>query len=208
MAFPIDLTAALTGTSVSQLQRWRSGGLAVPEISGKNPAMYSFRDLVAIRTIAYMRRDISLQKIRKAFKNLDVLDFTEHPSSYRFGTDGNTIGVEDEFKQVVDLVKNPGQTNFFSMAEVFSSFTNASGSQVVDFMRPRRHLQVDPRRMGGWPTIEGTRVTYDTVASLVDGETITTDDVDYYFPAVSSAAARDAISFSDQVAHIGRKKAV
>lgn len=208
MAFPTDLTAALTGTSVSQLQRWRSNGLAVPEISARNPATYSFRDLVAIRTIAFMRKDISLQKIRKAFINLDVLDFTEHPSAYRFGTDGKTIGVEDELKQVVDLVKNPGQLNFFSMAEVFSSFTNASGAEVVNFTRPRKHLQVDPRRMGGWPTIEGTRVTYDTVAGLVDDVTITPDDVEYYFPTVNGEAARDAISFSDQVAHIGRKKAV
>jgi uncharacterized protein (DUF433 family)/DNA-binding transcriptional MerR regulator len=208
MAFPIDLTATLTGTSTSQLQRWRSSGLVVPEIGQQPIALYSFRDLVAIRTVAFMRKDISLQKIRKAFRNLDVLDFTEHPSTYRFGTDGKTIGVEDEFKQVVDLVKNPGQVSFFSMAEVFSSFTNASGAEVVDFTRPRKHLRVNPHRMGGWPTIDGTRVTYDTVASLVDGITIKPEDVEYYFPTVNSAAARDAISFSDQVSYIGRKKAM
>lgn len=173
--------------------------MAVPEIQEKNPAVYSFRDLVAIRTISFLRKDISLQKIRKAFANLDPLDLTEHPSEYKFGTDGTTIGVADQDGRVIDLVRSPGQISLFTFEEVFSTFTNKRGIEVVDFLRPRAHLDVNPGRMGGWPTIDGSRVTYDTIADLVDGDSITVEDIPFYYPSVSAAAAEDAVSFDAQV---------
>ncbi|QOT16512.1 DUF433 domain-containing protein [Paenarthrobacter sp. YJN-5] len=204
MAFPIDLTAVLTGTSVSQLTRWRQRGLVVPEIQDTNPAVYSFRDLVAIRTVAFLRSQISLQKIRKAYANLDPLAFTEHPSQYRFGTDGKSIGVADEEGRVVDLVKAPGQISLFTFEEVFDSFVNRSGREVVNFLRPRAHLEVLPGRVGGWPTVDGTRVTYDTIASLVDNDTITVEEVPLYYPSVSVAGAADALSFDAEVRSMKR----
>ncbi|MHA7169027.1 DUF433 domain-containing protein [Arthrobacter bambusae] len=207
MAFPIDLTAVLTGTSVTQLARWRRKGLVIPEIQDRNPPIYSFRDLVAIRTVAYLRSQVSLQKIRTAYANLDPLKFTEHPSQYRFGTDGMSIGVADEDGRVVDLVKSPGQISLFTFEEVFGTFINRSGREVVNFLRPRDHLEVLPGRVGGWPTVEGTRITYDTIAGLVDDDTITVNEVPLYYPAVSVEGARDAISFDEEVRSMKRAAA-
>lgn len=71
MSFREDLTMVLTGVTAHEVRSWRSTGLLVPEISPKRPPLYSFRDLVALRTVAHLRASISLQKVRKAFSNLE-----------------------------------------------------------------------------------------------------------------------------------------
>lgn len=107
MSFPVDLTAALSGATRHQLYRWRRTGLLVPEGSPTRPALYSFRDVVALRTVVRLRSETSLQKIRAAFAALPEFDLTDHPSRYRFATDGRSVAVQTE-DGFLDLVKNKG----------------------------------------------------------------------------------------------------
>ncbi|MBS6071726.1 MAG: DUF433 domain-containing protein [Actinomyces urogenitalis] len=199
MAFPLNLTSVLTGVTPAQLHTWRAKGLIVPEVRPKRPPLYSMRDLIALRSIAKLRNEVSLQKISKAFANLNVLDMMDHPSAYRFGTDGTTIFVEGPDQDVYDLVVHPGQRDMFTFEELTGTFLNFRGDTVVDFRRPERYLEVEPARMGGWPTIAGTRVPYDTVAQVIDGHEITVENIGDYYPGVSAEAALDAVAFDQKV---------
>lgn len=199
MAFPDKLASTLTGASVDQIRRWRKRGIIVPEIQQSRPALYSFRDLAALRTIAYIRAKLSLQKISQGFSNLQRLDLTDHPSQYSFGTDGKGLTVQTGSSEVIELVGNTGQLNAFRMEEVFRPFTNMQGEEVLDFENPRPNLQLDRDRLAGWPTIKNTRVPYDLVASLLHGGDYSLDDIRLFFPNVSPEAARDAIAFDNLV---------
>ena len=57
--FPLNLTSKLTGVTPSQLRSWSRSGLLVPVIRAKRPPIYSFRDLVALRSIAFLRSEIT-----------------------------------------------------------------------------------------------------------------------------------------------------
>ena len=206
MSFPVDLTVTMTGVTRYQLLHWRKTGLLVPEVSAYRPPMYSFRDLIALRTVARLRIETSLQKVRQAFKTLPVFELTEHPSAYKFATDGKTIAVWTD-AGFMDIVKNPGQYHIYSFDDIFKPFVNKRGDQVIDFIAPRPKLSVDPHRLGGWPTIAGTRVPYDTVASALRGGDLRPEDVKHYYPGVSKAAAKDALSFADQVEGQRKKRA-
>lgn len=199
MAFPLKLASILTGLTTSQLRRLRKQGTVVPEVNASRPPLYSFRDLVVLRTIAKLRAEASAQMISTAFGNLDLVDLTEHPSTYKFGTDGATIYVEDDEGDVLDLVKSPGQRDVFTFEEITQAFTNFRGEEVGSFTKPHRNLEVNYRRLGGWPTIEGTRIPFDTIATIVDGRTITTEDVEYYYPGVTAAVAADAVAFQGRI---------
>lgn len=198
MSFPVDLTVTMTGVTRYQLQHWRKTELLVPEVNAYRPPLYSFRDLIALRTVARLRLEASLQKVRQAFKNLPVFELTEHPSAYQFATDGKSIAVWTD-AGFMDVVKSPGQYHFYTFDDVFRPFVNKRGDEVIDFQAPRPKLSVDPHRLGGWPTIAGTRVPYDTIASALRGGDLRPEDVRHYYPGVSKAAAKDALSFADQV---------
>ncbi|MGH1554815.1 hypothetical protein ACRAWF_31460 [Streptomyces sp. L7] len=71
MSYEPKLAAALSGATLRQLSHWRRasgkrGALLVPEISDSRPILYSFRDVVALRACVKLRRETSLQKIRRA----------------------------------------------------------------------------------------------------------------------------------------------
>jgi uncharacterized protein (DUF433 family)/DNA-binding transcriptional MerR regulator len=197
VAFPLALASVLTGASTSQLTRWRRTGLLVPEVQAYKPPLYSFRDLAALRTAVYLRGETSLQRVRKAFAKLPEMDLTAHPSEYTFATDGRTIVVwtEDGF---VDLVRNPGQMTFATLEDIFKPFP--VGDQLVpDFRRPRPRLRVDGGRIGGWPTIENSRLPYDNVARLVAAGDVSYEDVRFIYPGVDADAVADAVDFDNDV---------
>ncbi|MFR9750601.1 DUF433 domain-containing protein [Nocardia sp. 004] len=128
------------------------------------------------------------------------MDLTEHPSRYQLVSDGDSIFLIDEQGEATDLVKRPRQRVIAQLVEVFAPFQNFHGDPVVDFLHPRQRLDVREARLGGWPTISGTRVPYDTIARLQRGENgISAQEVQRFYSAVSPEAALDAISFDEQV---------
>ncbi|MFB0835711.1 DUF433 domain-containing protein [Arthrobacter halodurans] len=201
MAFDVRMAAVLTGTTVSQLRRWRREDVFEPEVPPADGGglQYSYRDLMALRTIAFLRAKISLQRIRLALSVLRKLSYDEHLSAYKFGADSRSVVLADEDGNHIELVGQPGQLRMFTFGEIFAPFTNLHGDNVVPFQRPMPHLEVDADKMGGWPTIANTRVAFDAVAGIVDGDTITVDQVSHFFPTVTTAAAQDAIRFDDMV---------
>ncbi len=207
MAYTAQMAAALSGATRRQLSHWRrdtgSGALLVPEISAEPPrVLYSFRDLLALRSCVFLRQNASLQKIRKAISNLRDLGEREHLSQYTLVSDGDTI-VLVEGEDATDLVRKPGQRVLAVLSDVFEPFVVREGVVVPRLFRPRQQLEVDPAMRGGVPVVSGTRVPYDTVAGLVrDG--VAPEDVKEYFPAVSAEAARDTTDFALYVDSYGQ----
>jgi DNA-binding transcriptional MerR regulator len=157
MPYPTDLAAQLSGASLRQLQYWQAGGeqsLFVPELpKARGRVLYSFRDLVALRTFVYLREAVSLQRIRKAVGNLRELGNTEHLSKYQLVVAGKSVVLVEPGQDAgVDLVESPGAQRFtITLGDVFAPFKNQRGDQVVDLFHPRRHVTIDPDVRGGFP---------------------------------------------------------
>lgn len=197
MAFPVPETSVLSGASVSQLHNWRRTGLFAPEVDATGrPLLYSFRDVIALRSVVKLRSVKSLQKIRKAFRNMPQLDLTEHPSAYSLVDTGASILVVKSDGEGVDVLKNPGQTQLANLEEIMNTFTTDEGKVVVDLRRPRELLEVREQRLGGWPTIQGTRVPFDVIANLIVDGSVPASEVSNYYPSVSEKAALDALDFA------------
>lgn len=197
MAFPVAETSVLSGASVSQLHNWRRTGLLVPEVdSSGRPLLYSFRDILALRSVVKLRGQNSLQKIRRAFSNMPDQDLTEHPAAYTLVDTGHSILVRKQDGEAVDVLTHPGQKVLATLSDIMAPFETERGAKVVDLRHPRQHLEVREQRLGGWPTIEGTRVPFDIVAQLLADGSITPEEVPEFYPSVSAAAAFDALDFA------------
>jgi uncharacterized protein (DUF433 family) len=166
---------------------------------------YSFRDIVALRTFAYLRGARSLQAIRRALRTMVDMGETGHLSAYRLELQGSASIVLVKDEGGVDLVERPGQTlTVVRLGDVLRSFP-LDGIEVPDLAQPRRHISVDPAVRGGRPVVSGTRVPFEVVATLVrDG--VPAEDVAEFYPSVDAEAARDAFDFAEYVdrAAVGR----
>ncbi|MDH2429164.1 DUF433 domain-containing protein [Sphaerisporangium sp. TRM90804] len=202
MSYSPPLAAALSGATLRQLAHWRKasssrGAVLVPEVSVVRPVLYSFRDVVALRTCVRLRNDASLQKIRRALDTLrGDLREREHLSAYRLVADGSSIYLVEP-DQATDLVTRKANVVIHEMIDVLRPFYR-DGRHIPDLLQPREHVSVDPAVRGGVPVIEGTRVPYDEVAALLrDG--VPAERVSDYYPNVTASAAMDAADFAAYV---------
>ncbi|GGK80987.1 hypothetical protein Sme01_44530 [Sphaerisporangium melleum] len=202
MSYSPKLAAALSGATLRQLAHWRQAGaghgpVLVPEISSGRPILYSFRDVIALRTFVKLRNDVSLQKIRRALDTLrDDLHEREHLSAYRLVADGSTIYLVER-DRATDLVHQRAHLVIHELVDVLRPFYR-DGRHIPDLLRPREHVTVDPGVRGGVPVIEGTRIPYDEVAALLrDG--VPADRISDYYPNVTASAAIDAADFAAYV---------
>lgn len=201
MAYAPFMVAALSGATMRQLAHWRkqtnSGAVLVPEVSAARPIMYSFRDVVALRTCVFLRKDSSLQSIRRAIETLRDIGELKHLSEYTLVYAHGTIVLVDS-DTAIDLVKQPGQLLMAEMSDVLRPFINKNAVEVPALFNPRDNIEVDPEIRFGHPVITGTRVPYENVASLMaDG--VQASDIGRYYPAVDAAAADDAYDFATYV---------
>ena len=210
MAYRPRMAAALSGATEAQLAYWRHGDqqLLVPEVSREKPVLYSFRDIVALRTFVRLRGQRPLQTIRKALNQLREIGETEHLSSYILVEQGRkSIALIDASGEgAVDLIERPGQqVTVIKLGDVLRSFP-LDGFDVVDLLRPRKRISVDPAVRRGHPVVAGTRISYELVAGLVrDG--VAPEEIKDFYPGVTAAAARDAVAFADYVDRAARRQA-
>lgn len=202
MAYSIELASKLTGASVPQLRRLMRTGVLTPEFQEGRQRWYSYRDIVALRSIMWLRGSFSLQQVRKVLDYLERFDLdSEHLSDIRFAKAGKTILVhgDDGF---LDVLAKPGARELHqagSLEDIFGAFKTFRQRPVPRLDRPSAHLTIDQGTMGGLPVIEGTRIPFDTIAQLVDGVTIRAEDISHYYPQVTPDQAQDAIDFADSL---------
>jgi uncharacterized protein (DUF433 family)/DNA-binding transcriptional MerR regulator len=202
VSYAPKLAAALTGATTRQLSHWRRPGpdgqpVLTPELSAERPILYSFQDVIALRTCVRLRQESSLQKIRRALDALRTdLGLREHLSSYQLVADGSSIYLLDS-DHAVDLVNRKGNLVIHQFLDVLQPFY-VQGRQIPALLEPRTHVEVDPAVRGGEPVIAGTRIPYEEVASLMrDG--VSAEDIREFYPHVTADAARDALDFATYV---------
>lgn len=203
MAYTTGLTAALGGVTAAQLAHWRRqpNPLLLPEFTKSGKVRYSFRDLLAVRIVANLRTEVSLQKIRKAVTNLKSLDDFEHLSNYRLVAEKDTIVWVGD--QPIDILKRPGQHVLVTMRDVLGEFIGWTCATVVPLARPKLGVSIRPGVLRGYPVAENTRVPYDTVASLAaDG--FDADAIRGLYPSVDAASVAGAVALDDYVREYSR----
>ncbi len=209
MAFPVPIASYLSGATPRQLGYWRRPTASAPALlepaayrSGRY--LYSWADVVALRAIVYLRQEKSLPRIRRAVGTLRELEATEweHLSKYRLARTAETIIVETPRGEILDLERAPGTVlERILMRDVLGVFESRDGREVPALERPRPFLTVDARVLGGYPVVAGSRVPFDSVASLADEGAAGAEIIELY-PSVNPRGIPDAQDFARHVARI------
>jgi uncharacterized protein (DUF433 family)/DNA-binding transcriptional MerR regulator len=207
VAYPIPLTATLSGATVDQLAYWRRKTashppLLEPDAKRGGRYLYSWADVIALRSIVFLRQVKSLPRIRRAVQTLRALDADEwqHLSRYKLASTGDSIVVVTPKGEVLDVERHPGTVmDEVLLRDVLGGFEREDGRHVPALPRPRAHISVDPTVLGGYPVVLGTRVPFDVVAGLAD-EGYSEAEIIELYPGVKPGTIADATSFAQDVA--------
>jgi uncharacterized protein (DUF433 family) len=209
VAFPVPIASVLTGATIAQLAYWRKDtpsapALLVPEGKRSGRYLYSWADVVALRSIVYVRSEKSLPRIRRAVATLRALEADEwtHLAGYSLISTQRSILVRTPKGQLLDVGEHPGTVlEEILMRDVLEPFETRTGRVVPALKQPRPHITVDPGVLGGYPVLAGTRVPFDAVAALADDD-LDADEIAAIYPSVQREAIADATAFAEQVAAV------
>jgi DNA-binding transcriptional MerR regulator len=123
----------LVGISYRQLDYWARTSLVGPSIreagGSGTQRLYSFRDLVLLRTIkALLDTGLSLQQIRKAVDFLRGKLGTE-PTSVTLMSDGTRIYAAESPDEIVDLLRRGQGVFAIAIDKVWSDLSSSIGDQ-------------------------------------------------------------------------------
>jgi hypothetical protein len=113
--YTVKQTTNITGASPRQLQRWAESGLMVPSVAnglrgkrgGQSKRLYSFTDLIAIKTMVQLRDSMTPQKMHQVKERL--LSYGRSFTDTRLLILGDDIYFPVGKDQLVALLDRPGQ---------------------------------------------------------------------------------------------------
>lgn len=168
--------AQLAGVPKSTIYEWARSGVVVPDYRASHPMYWSYRDLVFLRMMAWLRslgmeRRLAVDRIsyfREEFARMSDLDEFE-----RIRSDGKSVLVGDS--PVDDLtgaqVLSEGFLAFLAdFRLVVPSEVAELGSRRLwgpDLLVPIERVAIDPWVMGGDPCVHGTRIPTSTIYALM-----------------------------------------
>jgi uncharacterized protein (DUF433 family) len=207
-AYTADRAAALSGVPRSTIHWWAREGILVPSVSATKQRLWSFADLMGLRTIYWLRRgkttesgvDIpatSMGAVRAALTSLAELDTPlwhgDRPTVLVNGnghvyleTPGGTQTVE-------------GQIASGELLDLIAPFSTSEGARGPDLHHPRAQLRIVPGKLSGSPHIAGTRVETRAIAALInDGyDALQVGDL---YPYLSAEQIEEALDLEHQLA--------
>jgi predicted RNase H-like HicB family nuclease len=187
MTFNTKTIARILGLSIRQVDYWDRTHFIKPSVSEASGygsvRLYSFNDLVQLKVaITLMDKGVSLQKIRKAINYLkkNMPEVKKPLYEIRFLTDGETIFVLTEDKNVIIDVLKSGQLVF---AVALGKIIEDLKGEVITLKREKKYevvvrgkkysviLHPDIEDRGYWiecPLLAGCASQGDTVEEAIE----------------------------------------
>lgn len=208
-AYTADRAAGLSGVPKSTVHYWARKEILVPSISDVRIKLWSYSDLMSLRTIAWLRatkpapdgQDVpatAMGAVRRALGELAELNldlWTEDA--------GPSVAVDRRGEIVLDIDDHPqhagGQqlldADQFQLLRPFEITRELRGPDLV---APRPRLRIIPGKLSGAPHVHRTRIETEALAALAR-RGVTSERIGVFYPAIQQADVHDALDLEREL---------
>jgi uncharacterized protein (DUF433 family) len=206
-AYSADRAAALSGVPKSTVYYWARKGHLVPSISKTSLKLWSFKDLLGLRTIYWLRQpkkafeieipSTSMQQVKRALAEISRLDLELIES-------GRPVVAVTRFGEIViDSVAAPlqlvnGEYLEREIIDLIAPFPVMEGGKGPHLHAPRELLRIVPGKLGGAPHVQGTRVESESLFALAR-RGFTVEHLGRVYPFVSPEAIAQSLELERQL---------
>jgi len=191
----------LSGIPGSTLYEWARNRVYVPDFANDGPMAWSYRDLVYLRLLAWLRQVGMDRSVASAQVTRLKLEFSSGEVAWRLFADRNHLIADDErtsrtngqnilpFEDLSDLFRN------FNIEEPIRELrSNPKGVWGPDLVTPSEFTTIVPSVMAGDPCVVETRIPTATIFALRIERGLSSEQVVELYPDLSIASANDAYS--------------
>lgn len=199
--YAADRAAQLSGVPKSTLYDWRRESIYVPDFNGASPTSWSYRDLIFLRLLAWLRQ-VGMPRPKAA---RDVVSLKEQASSgveiRHLWATSDTLLINDERE---DRHGGPSLLPFGDLRGLVATFDlldpvkelQGSGRRhrlwAPDLVTPSDHTFISPWVMAGDPCLTNSRIPSAAVFALHEERGLTSAALVELYPGVTVEAAEDA----------------
>jgi uncharacterized protein (DUF433 family) len=202
-AYTANRAAALSGVPKSTVHYWARREILVPSISDVRIKLWSYSDLMSLRTIAWLRatktapdgHDVpatTMSAVRRALRELLELDLDLWTEDVR-----PSVAVDRRGKIVLNPQSQPQHTDGqrlldaqqFQLRRPFEITRELRGPDLV---APRPRLRIVPGKLSGAPHVHRTRIETEALAALAR-RGLRSDRIVALYPAIETADVREAL---------------
>lgn len=208
-AYTADRAAALSGVPWSTVHYWARHEILVPSISPAKVKLWSYTDLMGLRTIYWLRQrklttegsDVpasTMPAVRRALRllgdlNLDLWTEDGRPSVAVDPSGEIFVVMGDEEVESLRGAR-PLNRDLLNLIEPFAT----KAMRGPDLQSPRPNLRIVPGKLSGSPHIAHTRIETVTIASLRN-RGFQTNRIERLYPNIEPIAFVEAIDLEQQL---------
>ena len=206
LAFTLEQAARVTQLTESRIRYWDRTGVIKPSLvkettGGAYSRIYSFQDLVALRTVAQLRENfgVSLQKVREVGERLRR--HADKPwSELRFYASGKHLFFQDPQTDLLLSALKPGQSALLQALDLVAVArdTETRADSLVERGQKQFGQVVTNRYLAGnRPVIAGTRIPTEAIWEFhEDGYAV--DEIVAEYPRLTPLDVEAAIRFEKE----------
>jgi uncharacterized protein (DUF433 family) len=208
-AYAADRAAALSGVPKSTVHYWARQEILVPSISDVRIKLWSYSDLMSLRTIAWLRatkiapdgQDIpgtAMRAVRRALNELAGLDLDLWTEDV-----GPSVAVDRGGNIVLDPQVHPQHADGQRLLDadqfqLLRPFEITSELRGPDLVAPRPRLRIVPGKLSGAPHVHRTRIETKALAALAR-RGLTSERIVALYPVIETADVRDALDLENDL---------
>lgn len=207
--YTADRASQLSGIPRSTIYDWRREHVFEPDFSAAKPAMWSYRDLLLLRLLAWlrqggMRRPVAAEKLRF------VKDALSDGADVRFIRATRTDVVLDDGRGALfddDRDNLLPSTDFYSLLATFDLHEPINELRPAidgpvwapDLVTPSEHSFISPWVMAGDPCVERTRIPTSAIYALRSERALPVASIVELYPGLTAEAAQDVIELEGRL---------
>jgi uncharacterized protein (DUF433 family) len=200
--YPAERAAQLSGTHRSTLYDWQHSAVYVPDFAGGSPMAWSYRDLVFVRVLAWLRNDVKTPRPLAAER---VAALKRHISAGHAVTvlhaDRDTLAVDGDTSHPLagssrlfaDMLQS------FDLTAAVEDFGKHARLWGPDLVTPSDHTYISPWVLGGEPCVERTRIPSASIYALRRDRGLDIGEVVKLYPGLGESAATDAYELESRL---------
>lgn len=209
--YSADRASQLSGVPMSTIYDWQRNDIYVPDFGGASPMAWSYRDLVFLRLLAWLRQ-LKMPRPVAAERVTDVKQYVATGHELRMiRATSDSVVFDDE---TTDRKTGTNFLPFDDFTGLLSAFDLLDPVEELgkhplwgpDLVTPSAHTYISPWVLGGDPCVENTRIPTATILALHEERGLSTPQIVDLYPGLKSDAAEDAYELEKRLRGIEHRR--
>lgn len=200
--YAADRAAQLSGIPRSTLYDWQRNDVYKPDFAGGSPMAWSYRDLIFVRVLAWLRNEVKTPRPEAAARVRSLKQYVAagYPVTV-LNADRETLAVDGDVTAPLQGTSRlfSDMLQSFDLTAAVDDFGRHAKLWGPNLVTPSAHTYISPWVLGGDPCVARTRIPSASIYALRTERALSTAEIVNLYPGLDHRSADDAYELESRL---------